>query len=151
MHGAGRLEHGLVVGSAHHRERAVLRARLATRHGRVDEPDSELAGGRRQLTGEPGRRGGVVDEHRTGVHRIECTVVATDDRAHVGIVPDAHHHELGTLGSLGRSRGGTVPVLDDPRQRLACRAVVDGDVVTGLGEMPGHRTTHDAEPEKCNA
>ena len=50
------------------------------------------------------------------------------------------HHELGALGGLGRCRRRPMPVLGDPGQRLARRAVVDGDVVAGLGEVTGHRT-----------
>ena len=59
----------LVVGAAHHRELPGLGAGLAARHRGVDEADAELGRSLGQLAGQPGRRGGVVDEHRTRPRR----------------------------------------------------------------------------------
>ena len=47
----------------------------------------------------------------------------------------------------GRRRGGAA-VLGDPALRFRGRAVVDGDVVASPRQVPGHRVTHDAQPEE---
>ena len=80
----------------------------------------------------------------------ERAVGAVDDLAHVVIVADAHHHELGALGRLGGRRRGPMPVQRHPGQRFLRRAVVDGDVVAGRGEVTGHRRPHHAEPNESN-
>ena len=50
------------IAADHHRERAVLGARLAARHrARRAQPAPRLLGGRMQLAGDLGRRRGVVD------------------------------------------------------------------------------------------
>ena len=108
----------LVVAAAHDRQLAVLRTSLPARHRSIDEADPELGGRLGQLVGNLCRRCGVVDEHGPGLGAGQHSVGSVDHLAHVVVVADAHHHELGALGSLSWSRRRTVAVERDPCQRL---------------------------------
>ena len=83
-----------LLAAAHHGELAVLGARLAARHRRVDEVDAVLLALRMELARDVGRGGGVVVEDRALAHAGEGAVVAQHDRAQVVVVADAAEHDL---------------------------------------------------------
>jgi hypothetical protein len=146
-HRLGAREH-VGVAPAHHRERAVLGARLPTGHRCIDEADAALVADRMELTGQRGGSRRVIDERRTGGHAGEGTLVAEHDSAHVVVSTDACEHERCTLGrEPGRGRGPTA-VLGDPPLCLVGAAVEHCDVMSRRSEVPSHRKAHDAETDE---
>jgi hypothetical protein len=85
----GRWSKAAGVAAAHHGEQAVLGARLAARHRRVDEVQARALGRGVQLARDVGRGGGVVDEDGAGLHAGEGAVGAQRDAAQVIVVADA--------------------------------------------------------------
>jgi hypothetical protein len=83
-----------------------------------------------------GRR--VIDQCRTGAHRVERAVGAKDDRAHVVVIADAHQYDLGVLRRRRGCGRALALVLGEPARDFRGRTVVDGDPVPGFRQMPGH-------------
>ena len=75
-------------------------------------------------------------------------VLAEHHLADVVVVADAHHHDVGVLGGLGRRRRRSVPVERHPGERLGRRAVVDGDRVAGACDVACHRRPHHTHAEE---
>ncbi len=92
----------------------------------------------------------MVDEDGARLHAVEGAVGAGRHRAQVLVVADAAEHHVLPLGRFGRRRGGAPAMRGDPLLRPRRGAVVDGDLMAGLGEVPGHGKAHDAEAEKGN-
>jgi hypothetical protein len=97
------LEHRRVA-AAHDGERAVLRAGLAARDGRVDEVQAERLRRLRQFARHVGRGGGVVDEGGALLHAGEGAVVAQHHGAQVVVVADAAEHDVGAGRGFARGR-----------------------------------------------
>ena len=66
------------------------------------------------------------------------------------IEPSGRRHHVGARSCLGRRRRRLIAVECHPGQRLGGGAVVDHDLVAGLGKMTGHRCAHDTQAEKRN-
>ena len=137
--------------AAHHRQHAVLRARLAARHRRVDEPGGAFRGGRGELARDRRRGRRVVDEDGAGRQRREGAVGSDRHRAQVVVIADAGEDHLGTGGGFGRRRRPRAAMLGRPFLRATRGSVENGDLVAPGGEMPCHRKPHHAEPDECDA
>ncbi len=94
--GLGALERAFLP-AAHHRELAVLGARLAPGDRRVDEVDALLLRGLEDPARGVGRRGRVVDEHRALLHAGERAVLAQGHLEQIVVVAHADHHEVAVL------------------------------------------------------
>ncbi|OIQ65570.1 hypothetical protein GALL_528690 [mine drainage metagenome] len=95
----------------------------------------------------------MIDQDGPRLHSRECTVGAQGYCAQVGVVAHAGEHEIGAsrgLRGLARGGGGRAAVAAYPVVRLARCAVIDRDVVTGAGEVPGHRVAHHPQAEEGN-
>ena len=89
--------------------------------------------------------GGVVDQDRALLQARERPVVPVGDRAHVVVVADAHHDEIGALRGFLRGGGGLAAVLLHPLRGLRRAAVVDRHVVAAFfQQVARHRVAHDA-------
>ena len=139
------------VTAAHHREHAVLGAGLAAGNRRIDEFEVALYCLGVQFARDGRRRRSMIDHHRAFFHAGKNAGAAKHDLAQIVVVADAGKHEILAVGGLLRRRRAFAAVLGDPFFSLGAGAVIDRDVMAALGlEMPRHRVTHDAEPDKCD-
>ena len=136
------------VATHHDRELAVLRARLATTHRRVEKPAATLRRGRRELLGEFRGRGGVIDEDGTGFQAGEHTVGRQRHAPHIGVIANAQAHDVGIGGGRGRGGGRGANVFSKPSLGAYGRAVVHAHRVAGGGQVPRHRIAHHAEADE---
>ncbi len=141
-HRRGGIERCLAA-AAHDRERTVLRARFATRDGSVEAEQAEPVGLDRQLARDARRNGGVIDEQRALLHRIERAVAAERHLREIVVVADAGQDDIGVLRGLGRGRCRGSAMLPDPCIGLGAGAIIDGEVMARLDEVACHRSAHD--------
>ena len=139
------LEHPGITAD-HDGQLAVLGACLAAGQRRIEEPDLPLSGGGVQVARQRRGRRGVINEDRSGRHRLQNAVVAERYLPHVVVVADATEHDIGTIGRIGRRGRAAAGVLLEPAIGLVRTAVEDDDVVTAHRKVAGHRVPHDAEP-----
>ena len=137
-----------LLAADHDGEAAIDGAGLAARHRRVEKAQPIPCRLALQLARELGRGGGVIDQNGARLHAGEGAARAGRDRARVVVIADAHEDDRGLRGGLGGRRAVLAAMLLGPGLGLRRRAVKDGDVVAGLGEMPRHRITHHAQSEK---
>ena len=118
-----------LVAADHDGERAVLGARLAARHRRIERAGAALLGGFVKLAGDIGGGGGVIDEDGAAAERGEGAMLPERHRAEIVVIADAGEDEFGAVRRLGG--GGREPAAEsrDPGFGLGARAVEDRDVV----------------------
>jgi hypothetical protein len=145
-----RMHHGKRggVATAHHCQRAIHGAGLATRHRRIDEVQAQALRHGVQLTRDFGRGGGVVGEDGTRLHACEGAVSAQHHRTQVVVIAHTGKNDLCARGRLTR-RGRMAPaVLGSPFGGLAGGAVVDAHVVACTLQVAGHRAAHHTQADE---
>ena len=95
-----------------------------------------------------GRCGGVVDQNGPFFHAGQRAVCAQYDGTQVIVIAHAHEHQIGVAGRLAWREGAAMSELLDPVLRFAAIAVVNRDLVSGQGQMAGHRETHHPQAQK---
>jgi len=148
---AGRVFECPGVAAAHDGQRAVLRARLAARHGRIDEMQATFSCKRVEFACDVGRCRCVIDEHGARCHPGKCALVSEHDTAQVFVVANACEYEIGTACGIAWRGGRAATVFGRPLGSLRRSAVIDRHVEAGFRQMPGHGIAHDAEAEKRDA
>ncbi len=120
----------------HDRQLAVLGARLAAGHRRIEESDAAACRRRVDLARDLGRRGRVVDEDRA---RRASPRARRSPSATARTSSSLPTHIMTMSASRAASAGvaaARAAVLRDPARRLRRRAVVDGDGVAGAARWP---------------
>ena len=116
--------------------------------GRVEKLETVAVRLGRDLARGLGRCRRMIDEDAAPLHAREGAIGTIDDLAQVVVAADAGENDLGAeRGSLWRI-GAVTRVDQIPGVDPGAGAVVDRDVVAGLGEMPGHWKAHVAQPDK---
>src|SRR5919108_3643308 len=91
----------------------------------------------------------MIDEDRAPLHPRKRAVIAVDDRAHVIIVADAHHHKIAFARCLARCAGALAAVLLGPLFGFRSRTVVHRDFMPALfQQVTRHWVAHDAQTEE---
>ncbi|MCY1532168.1 hypothetical protein D9M68_674220 [compost metagenome] len=132
----------------HHRQRTILRAGLTAGYRRIEKTQLQLVGPGRQLAGDIGRGRGVIDQYGSRRHAGKGAVIAQHHAAQVMVIAHANHHQLGTLGRLARGGRTAAGKFGQPLRRLGRRAVIDTHLMPAARQMPRHRITHYAQPDK---
>ena len=91
----------------------------------------------------------MVNENRVCSHRLEGTVRTNGDFTQVVVITDAAEHQRSVAGRSGRRLRHLTAMGCRPGLCLGLAAVVDGDRMTGLDQVPCHGPTHDASTDKC--
>ena len=141
-----------LAAAAHDRQLAVLGAGLPARDRRVDDREAARLAFLGELSRQPCRRRGVVDEER-------ARRPSRRTRPRRRSSPAARSWSLPTQAITTSAPAAASEALAarlaamrlDPGPRLFGAAVVDGQIVPGGSEMTGHRGAHHAEAEKCDA
>jgi hypothetical protein len=105
----------------------------------------------RDLPGDPGRNGGMVDEGRAVADSGEDAGRPQHDIGQVIVVADTGQHHVrafGCFGRAGRDPHGKAGVGFLPARGAFRAAVVDGQAVSGLADVPRNRAAHHAQPQK---
>jgi hypothetical protein len=147
---AGRRD-GIGAAAAHHGERSVLRADLRPGHWRIDTVNLLVTRLDRDLAGDAGGDGGMVDEGPALAQSGKYALRAEHDIGQIVVIADACQHDIGIFcgiggasgDSAGQSRVGLLPFFH-PR----VRAVEDGQAMPCLADMPGNRPAHHAKADE---
>ena len=126
VNGDDRLHSSEIVlrAAAHHRQRALLGARLAARDGSVDEAEPQFPRAREKFAGDLRGGGGVVDEDRAGLHALERAGLAQRHGAQIVVIADASEHDIGALGRRARRRRGAGGNFSNSRAKRSALAAV---------------------------
>jgi len=93
----------------------------------------------------------MIDEQRALAHRPEGAVAAERHLCEIVVVADAGQHDIGVLCRLGGRRRRRAAMGSDPGIGLGTGAVIDGEGMPRLDEMPRHRSAHDAGTDESDA
>ena len=117
--------------------------RLTARHGAIERGALAHGGGTGDVARERGAARGEVDENRTGLRGRKQAVAGEVEL--FDILGIAYHREddVRARGSLGGRRGKRGAALHE-RLGLRLRAVVDGERIARVEDVPGDGRTHDA-------
>jgi hypothetical protein len=139
----------LSIAAAHHRERAIFGAGLAARDRGVNEVEAAFFRLGVKFARDCSRSSRVIDQNGALLHAGESALRAQHHLAQIIVIADASHDEVLAFCTLFRCWRSLAAILCDPLVGLGGRAIVDSDVVPAFVlEVPRHRVTHDAKPEK---
>ncbi len=124
-HRAGALE-GRLVAADHDRQHAALGAALTARYRRIEEADAVPCPGLRDLAGDAGGGGGVIDQDGALGQTGERPMGAEHDASEVVVIADADEGNLGAFGGGGGGRGVAAAMSRNPGFGLGGGAVIDG-------------------------
>ena len=148
LHHDFRCGHGRLCTTAHDRQSAILGPRLSAGHWCIHAMDAPAFAFHEQLPGDPRGNGGVIDEQASRLHRAERAFAAQRHLAQVVISANATDYDLRLLRRFGRAGRDGPAIGFGPAFGFANGAVVNGQVVSGLGQMSCNRAAHDAQADK---
>src|SRR5690554_3502636 len=92
----------------------------------------------------------MVDDDGAFSHTGQRPILTQYDASEVVIIADTEEDKVGALGGLSRRLEAIAAVFAHPGDRLFLRSVVDAEAISCARQMPGHRRSHHAEPNKCD-
>ena len=133
------------VAATHHRQSAVLGARLSARDGRIDETEPQCGGACVKFSRHICRSGRVINEDCALFHAGEGSVGPKRDGAKVVVISDAGEHNFGVGRGFARRRKGLHAVFRREALRLLDRPIIDGEAMPAPRQMASHGVAHDAK------
>src|SRR4051794_7113615 len=136
--------------AGHHRQRPALGFRRRAGHGRVDEADPALVQRGADAPRVRRRDRRHVDAQRPLRGAVRDAVVAEQHRLDLGAVDDHGDDDIAVRADLGRRLGERRAVLLGERLGPRARAVVDGQLAAGAGQVRRHARAHDPQPHEAD-
>src|SRR3954453_14132286 len=132
------------------RQAPVLGLGRGAGHGRVDEADPALVQRGADAPRVRRRDRRHVDAQRPLRGAVRDAVVAEQHRLDLGAVDDHGDDDVAVRADLGSRLGERRAVLLGERLGPRARAVVDGQLAAGAGQVRRHARAHDPQPHEAD-